>query len=201
MVQPMADVGAEASKTSPQRWWHWFVVYPTLAVSLIASTPQLISTAKSFSENIPADKLEAAERQNALWRKNLPCTSAPMDIFLSPQNLKVDATICNSGDVFVKIFTPDNEGRFYWVDVESLAAERPAKLSDRGLPSLITSAQAGQLRATPVQMQGTVICQRFLDTRALLRVVSTGNACFDEIVDTFTGFVMSRTPSMCRNQC
>jgi hypothetical protein len=49
--------------------------------------------------------------------------------------------------------------------------------------------------------QAFVMCQRFINERTLLRVINANGACFDEVVDTFTGQIVSRNPSQCRQAC
>jgi hypothetical protein len=120
-----------------------------------------------------------------------------MDFFQNPDNVKVVATICDSGDVFVRVFAPGNKNAYYWVDVEGL-------LKTASYPELITSAQAASLpNIVKVQAprSSVVMCQRFLDNRNLLRVVNVAGECFDEVVDTYTGQVTSRNQSECRNSC
>jgi hypothetical protein len=46
-----------------------------------------------------------------------------------------------------------------------------------------------------------VLCQRFVDERHVLRRVQTPEGCFDEVIDTFNGTVVKRTPAPCVAQC
>src|SRR5262249_1578471 len=142
-------------------------------------------------------RLGQAEEQKELWEKNLQCTTRPMDFFQNPDNVKVDATICDSGDVFVRVFAPGNKNAYFWVDVEGL-------LKTASYPGLVTSAQAASLPSilkVQAPKSSFVMCQRFLDNRNLLRVVNVAGDCFDEVVDTYTGQVTSRNQSTCRNSC
>jgi hypothetical protein len=173
------------------------LLYPTLLIALLTAVPEWVRLAKSWESNVPADKIDKAEKQTELWKKNLECTTAPMDFFANPSNIKVDATICESGDVFVRVFTPDDKGVYYWVDIESL-------IQTASNLELFTTAQAfSQPYILNVQSarRSYVMCQRFLDERNLLRVVNVGNECFDEVVDTYTGQVTSRDRSQCRENC
>ncbi|HEV2747879.1 MAG TPA: hypothetical protein VGW34_11345, partial [Allosphingosinicella sp.] len=51
------------------------------------------------------------------------------------------------------------------------------------------------------QPSATVVCQRFLDDRMLLRHISTPEGCFDETVDTLNGETVKRTQVPCRTSC
>ena len=173
------------------------MLYPTLLIALLTAVPEWMKLAEAWESDIPADKLDKAQQQSDLWKKNLQCTTSPMDFFANPANVKVDATICESGDVFVRVFTPDNKGVYYWVDINSL-------IQTASNFELVTTAQASSyphLLKVQSARSSYVMCQRFLDDRNLLRVVNVGGDCFDEVVDTFTGQVTSQNPSQCRESC
>jgi hypothetical protein len=180
----------------PQRWWQWFLIYPTVLIALITAVPEWLKIAEAWREDIPTEQLEEAKRQHELWVRNLTCTMRPMDLFLNPSNIKVDAEICDSGDVFVRIFTPDERGLFHWVDVERLAT------SDLAGPFRTAGTSSGETaRATERGSVAHVMCQRFVDNRLLLRVISVDGVCFDETVDTYTGQVTARVEAQCREAC
>jgi hypothetical protein len=186
----------------PKTWWQWVILYPAVFLAIITAVPQWVQLALNWNNDIPLEKIEAAKSQSALFKKNLTCTTAPLDAFyLTPKNVKVDATICASGDVFVRMITPENAKSFYWVDVD--------KVVNTEVGSIFTSqAFAAELPEYTIAQnlpqdtsQGLVICQRFLDDRNLLRVVNLNGACFDEVVDTFMGVTVSQVPSLCRSAC
>jgi len=57
--------------------------------------------------------------------------------------------------------------------------------------------------ATPPGCLGAtaVVCTKFIDNRRVLRHLRTPQACFDEVVDSFTGRTTSRTQVACRATC
>jgi hypothetical protein len=165
-------------------------------IALITAVPEWLKIAEAWREDIPTEQLEEAKRQHELWVRNLACTMRPMDLFLNPSNINVDAEICDSGDVFVRIFTPDERGLFHWVDVERLAS------SDMTGPFRTAGASSSETaRATERGSVAHVMCQRFVDNRILLRVISVDGVCFDETVDTYTGQVTARVEAQCRDAC
>ncbi len=181
-----------------QRWWQWLIVPVSLIflIALITAAPQWLRFAEAWREDVPADQLEAYKRQSELWQRNLSCANAPERFFVTPKNIKVDATICNSGDIVVQVIPPDSNGRYYWVDLERLSSR--AVLAE--LFTLNAYAGGGE-PATVVAQASFVMCQRFLDDRMLLRVINQSGSCVDEVVDTYTGVVQSRSASACRSNC
>ena len=196
MAKAVRPTATDGKAPTPQTWWQWLLVYPALVGLLLTAVPQWVTVVQAWFEDIPSAQLAEAKRQSELWKDNLDCTSAPMEFFSNPDNIKVDATICKSGDVFVRIFTPDNKGRYYWVDIETL-------LNSSMVSNSIFAAYASEAITAPMLMAQSsfVMCQRFLDQRYLLRVLNVGGACFDETVDTFTGAVVSKSASQCRQTC
>lgn len=200
----------ESKPSSPHRWWQWVLVYPALAGSLLTASPQWYDRARAAMQGIKGGSATDAERQAQYWRKNMACSTAPFAWFSNPSNVKVDATICDSGDILVRAVTPDNANFLKWVPLDDvmksatqggglIAAAHAATLSRRVTPGIPKAwAQATVLLAQP---QATVICQHFVDDRHVLRRVQTPNGCFDEVIDTYNGEVVKRTPAPCNPQC
>lgn len=196
----------------PERWWQWILLYPTLGISLLTAAPQWVDQARAAVQGINQASARDAEKQSQLWRRNLSCAAAPFAWYSNPSNVKVDATICDSGDIFVRAATPANGQFFKWIAIEDVV-QLPV---DAGNP-VIPAAQAAYKRLEGVGgavrarggapalklagQQAMVICQRFLDQRMLVRRVQTPQGCFDEIVDTFNGQVVRRNPVPCAPQC
>lgn len=197
--------GAAGSGT-PQRWWQWFFIYPALGISLLTAAPQWYDKVGARLQAVKGDSLAAAQEQNLLWRRNLDCTAAPKAWVNNPSNVKIDATICDSGDIFVRAVTPDNGEHFKWVAVKEVVQQEP-----EGGSSIFPSANAATLRSAmatasystlmPRAQAVTVLCQKFIDDRHVLRRVQTPEGCFDEVIDTFNGSVVKRTPAPCVPQC
>jgi hypothetical protein len=209
----------------PKTWWQWVILYPALFLAIVTAVPQWVQMAASWKSGISTKELadakelaaakdqtakelaaakdQTAKEQSALWSKNWSCsTSAPLDSFyVNPKNVSVDAYVCASGDVFVRMISPEKKGSFYWVDAD--------KVLDSHVASMFTSqAFAAELTEYSIAQnslqdtsQGSIMCQKFLDDRNLLRVVNVNGTCFDEVVDTFMGVTVSQTPSQCRSTC
>jgi hypothetical protein len=205
----------DGSEAKPQRWWQWFLLYPTAAVALVTAAPQWIDRGLAAYHGTKSESYAAADRQRALWRKNLSCSAAPFNWYNNPRNVRVDATICDSGDVFVRASTPDNQNFFEWVEIDTVVGAQSgggvtlipqahaATISTRFGPATLTDrGTAGGARLFRAHYQtGTVLCQRFLDQRRLLRRVRTPGGCFDEVVDMLNGTVIQRSPAPCTGGC
>jgi hypothetical protein len=196
---------ADGAKAGPARWWQWVILYPTLAISILSAAPQWVDKAQAMFNGVEDRGWEEAKQQQDAWRANLTCSAAPFDWYSTPENLKVDATICNLGDIFVRVTTP-KQGNFYqWVLLNTIVKDKKTA----SLP-LISSAYAGENATWRTEGSyqvasgeaATVVCQAFMpDGRTIKRHVSTAQGCFDEYVDTYTGQVTRREQVQCRSTC
>lgn len=182
---------------SPKKWWQWFFLYPAFGVAFISAIPTFVEAYRSIQYNVPWGNSSSAKLQDDMWQKNLACTSAPIDPLSTANNVQVDATICKSGDVLVKIFSPDGNKFYSWVSINSVMTTKSSGLN------IISQAYAGEVRETiHLALSGNVICQRFLNPGRLLRRISVpGQGCFDEVVNTYTGYVESSSRAPCNPQC
>lgn len=194
--------GTDQNTTAqPKKWWQWFLIYPVLVTSLIAAIPTYVEAFKSTEYGVKFGQSSNAKEQDNLWKINLSCTAAPLDPLVTIHNIKVDATICKSGDVFVRIFSPTGEPFYKWVAVNAVINEKVTV----GLGGIISGAYAStnqDPKPMLVALNSTVICQKYLGPGKVLRRVSiSGRGCFDEIINTYTGAVQSRIPTACNPQC
>ena len=199
-VQPIqAKSPVSTSQPVPRKWWQWALLYPTLIVSLLAAIPTITEAYKSIILGVGFGKSEEALEQRRLWERNLDCAQSPYDYLKTASNYQVDATICISGDVLVRVVTPDNNRRYKWVAVAEFAPQRSSSFNLIGSAFANESDEALML----TQLGGIqTICQRFLDQVMLLRRVSVpGQGCWDEIVNTLNGMVVRRNPAPCNPQC
>ena len=100
------------------------MIYPALVTSLIAAIPTYVEAFKSTEYGVKFGQSSNAKEQDELWRTNLSCIAAPIDPFVTMNNIKVDATICKSGDVFIRIFPPTVKPSFKWVAVNAVTNEK-----------------------------------------------------------------------------
>src|SRR3569623_462651 len=96
------DSKNEAASTAGRKrpWWEVAFIYPTLLVTLMTSAPVWADKVMSIVNNVQGRDYVEAKAQQALFAKNLDCTTAPFDWYINPSNVNLDATICQSGDVY-----------------------------------------------------------------------------------------------------
>jgi hypothetical protein len=207
-------LAANTDDAEPKKpWWHWFLVYPALGLALISAAPQWIDKTGAAIKGLGwGGSLAAAEKRNALWQKNISCLAAPGAWSKYGNGVEIDATICNSGDIFVQAKESGTLiPKIHWVALEDVLKEKA--LGGGGGTAIIPSAHAATIvtmmpGAAPVaknglfhQAQYTVLCQKFIDDRYIRRRVSTPEGCFDEIIDSFTNAVVKRSPAPCEPVC
>lgn len=202
----VSSKGKDASK--PKHWWERIFVYPALAGALITTGPQWIDRVGAWRQNVSGGSLKAAEKQTQMWHANFDCSQLPAAWFTGAGNVRIDATTCNSGDVFIRAMTSDARQSFLWVPLDEVL-----KSGGSGGGGLIGTAHAATLMSNASHPMGlapamfgvlqpvNVLCQKFIDDRHILRRVQTPQGCFDEVIDTFNGQVVSRNPAPCNPQC
>jgi hypothetical protein len=186
-------------KPKPTRWWQWFLLYPTLVISVFSAIPTYIEFVGSNLLGVPFGQYRIAVTENKLWEQNVACASAPFDGLRTKQAIEVDAVVCNSGNVLVRVNYPGASlTKYKWVPLDSVAASKtkeamlgfiPAAYAQSRLPGDILLAQANF----------QVICQGWVGNGLIRRVIlnRATNSCFAELVNTFSGAVVSSTPSAC----
>ncbi|WP_141699207.1 hypothetical protein [Candidatus Thiosymbion oneisti] len=205
--EPSQEHQEDDVNTKPHKWWQWVLLYPALFVSVFAAVPTYVETFRSAKIGVQYGESKNAIKQADLWRKNLSCASAPLDPLVTPNNTKVDATICKSGDVLVKIFTPEGDEYYQWVGIDRVITKTAFNVG------FIKSAYAGNSDKETILLASTastastasnarVLCQKYLDSSRILRRVSVpGQGCFDEIINTYTGRVESKRAAPCNSLC
>ncbi len=176
--------------------WRWLVLYPCFGVAVIAAIPTVHELVESSIMNVSVGQSEIAKKRNEMWRKNMTCAAAPLDPLVTETNLQVDATICKSGDVLIRVFGPEEQQFFEWVAVDKMFTPEQSVASF----SLFSSAIAKENLEHSAQQSGArVLCQRWLDNVLLLRRVEYyGRGCFDETVNTYTGYLVGSVSAPCR---
>tara|TARA_R110001583_G_scaffold173794_1_gene327875 strand:- start:1284 stop:1940 length:657 start_codon:yes stop_codon:yes gene_type:complete len=187
----------QTTDKTPKKWWQWFLLYPAFAIALIGAVPTYIEYWDSSQKDVPFGDSTKADLNRIMWRKNLGCTAQPMDPYITLAFIKVDATICESGDVFVRITTPNNENFFEWVSLEKVSKPQVSHIANF---SFIQQAFATEGLSDGIFSNNgpQVLCQRWLNQNLLLRrVYYPGRGCFDETINTYSGQVISSRAAPC----
>ena len=198
-------VAADAMHGRARVWWQWVLLYPTLAIALVTAAPKWVDGVLAAYHGVRTSSFAEASRQNDMWRRNLSCAAAPFSWYNNPSNIKVDATICDSGDIFIRAMAPQR-GQFYkWVPVDDILALNDEKGSffesaaKAAIPMHVDMSPESAAVVFPVQFGPmiNVLCQRFVAPGRLLRRMQTPQGCEDQLVDTFNNFVIQRMPVPC----
>ena len=189
-----------AASGTPQRWWQWVLVYPTLAISMLGSMPTITQwyQSRGVPDDVPIKLVAEAKGQNDLWEANFECTSkANFETVTNIHNRQVSAIVCPSGDVLVKVKLPGSEKEISrWVGVQSFEERK------RSAANLIMSDAVAAGERIVLAQATSVVCQRWLNNGRLLRRVRDGGGhCFDEVINTYTGALESRLPARCDGGC
>jgi hypothetical protein len=198
----------------PQKWWQQLLLssaFLTFATALVTAAPKWFDSGMALIHNTQNRSYIEAQRQAELWKKNFSCVALPQAYSPAADNVKLDATICNSGDIFVSALAGDKP-YFYWLPLDRVLGKEKSG-------SILSSAQAAEAplggaqltravmteagaRAVMQKIQtGPVICKRVLDPRHVLLRISTPQGCLDQIVDTYTGQVVQSKPAPCAPSC
>ncbi len=216
----MSDLSSsESSETSgrPNRLWQWLLLYPSLAIAVFTAVPEWINAGVAFSNGLKPSQLPQATTQSTFWERNLKCTESVFEWVENPQNVRVDGTICPSGDIMVRIEVPSKNGAYKGSIRGILIDDILKQVQNASLPFVSTAhaatnpaaslsapsirARANRLFAQSSQF-AVVVCQKYLaDKRTIKRHVKVSGKCFDEYVDTYTGNIKRREQTSCRGGC
>ncbi len=191
MTDTIRDEGAESPARKP--FWQWFLLYPTFGIAVVTAAPGLADKALAAYHQTGTATYSGAVKQFEMWTKNVECTKAPVAWYDSPRKVKLDATLCDSGDLFVRAVTPDNRTVYHWVPLDEVIA--PPE-SAGGLIPAAHAAPAAPVRLAMLQ-SGQVLCQQQVNGNTLVRRIRTPQGCFDEFVNMYTGQVIERRPAPC----
>jgi hypothetical protein len=193
------DASVVEAKSPPREsFFKLILLYPTLAIAAVGAIPQYVQVFKAAKWDVPVESVNAAERERSLWEKNFDCAGGEDPPATSlPDNTRVAARVCPSGDVLVKVKRVTGEESYRWLPLAATTSD------DSKLSALIgiSTAVAQEVAHTPIRLAQA--CQHWLDQAKgiLVRRVREGGQCYDETVNTFTGQVVSRRPVQCDDKC
>ena len=223
----MSDTtNSERGETSgkPKRFWQWLVIYPSLAIAVLTAVPEWINAGTAFMNGLKPSQMAEADTQSKFWSRNLKCTESVFEWVENPQNVKVDGTICPTGDIMVRIEVPNQDGHYkgsirgILID-DILKQTQISSLLPLQLPSLVSTAHAAVKPNAPLVQKpsirtlanrvlaqnskfAVVVCQKFMsDKRTIKRHVKVSGQCYNEFVDTYTGNIKRRQKTSCQRSC
>ena len=202
----------DGAPSSPSKFIDMFktvLMYPTLLLAIGGSIniKQLWDWA-ALHFAVPLSRVDESNEQRDLLASNLNCaaTATAADHLIRVHDgVSIGAVVCDTGDVVIGTVDPASANvGIPWVVPRRVIANKtqPKKETADLISALIGSAYA---QPVPTQPQSgsapSVICQRFVDNKVLLRRIQTANTCVDEKSDVYTRQVLSREPAPCSPTC
>jgi len=195
-----SEAEPKASDGRPMKWWHWFLVYPALLTSLVASIPAFVEKIRATQLNVPYGESKDAAQQARMWQVNAGCMKgADLSTTVTARKAQVGTLVCASGDVLVFGKFPEwDQPTYRWVPFsEIVVAQEKTSLLDL----LIPSAYARPLDAAASSQSIQILCQKQLGGGRLQQRVRTATGCVDQTIDTHTGKVVSSKGAPCNDAC
>lgn len=191
-----------AAKEARQTWWQWVRDNPKATVAIITAVlgmvPQARELYQSQVKKVPFGLSRFASEQDDAWTRNLACTAAPLQYFETEKHVKVDATICRSGDVLVRVDAPDGRKAYKWLVVDSALGSARVSLGEWLVGSAY--AQSGGGTGQP----GEVVCQKVVGDGTVSRATRSGSnpaMCVVETISTYSGAVTATRTQSCDDAC
>lgn len=196
--------GSDQKPEPPRRWWQWFLVYPGLAVAFIGAVPTYIEAFKSYNLGVPFGRSFDAQTQNRLWQENFECAKkASFTTTINKKMVEIGSAVCESGDVLLRGKRPEwDRPQLRWVSWDEVAPNEKAEKKAHVLLEVFGPAYAGETDGVVMaQAPTSVLCQRWVGPGQLLQRIGTPVGCFDQIINTYNGWVISSRPAPCTPSC
>lgn len=178
---------------SPQRWWQWVLMYPTIIIALFAGLPQIYQWVSALGLGLsPFANVEDAKAQEKAWQRNINCLRSIDHVKPdSSTNYAIDLVSCPSGDILVTLTPLQNPSQQIsrWIVTQSLFTEVASSLFVR--PALAQSA------STPLAKPERIIDIKKQGATVIRRVQLFGGTCVDETIDALTGRRSGQKPAPC----
>jgi hypothetical protein len=199
MARQAGTSGSDRGPT-PVKWWQWVLVYPTLFISLAGNAPKLYELYVSYKFNVPLKQAARATERNEAFTNYGDCLpNLQFQSISGAEGASISVGVCQRGALVVLIQPHDPHAppiyRFVpWRGVanHSSLLVREAAAETASFPLSSEIAQAGP----------TIVCRKQLDAgRLLIRLRYPDGQCVDQIVNTYTGVVISTVSVGCDPQC
>lgn len=179
---------------SPQKWWQWVFMYPTIVIAIVGAVPQYYQWASAATMGLPiSGNVKVAQEQEMAWERNVNCLRAIDHIKPgSSTTYAIDLVSCPSGDILVTLTPLQNPDQQIsrWIVTKDLFRQYAQSIF-----SMSAMAQ-GALTGAPTQVQ-------IIDTRkdgavVTRRIQLSDNTCVDQTIDAFSGQRTSQKRAPCQ---
>jgi len=189
---------------SPQRWWQWLLMYPTIAIALAGAVPQYYQWISAAALGLsPFGDVGSAQQQDKTWERNLSCLQSIEHIKpASRTNYSIDLVSCPTGDILVTLTPLQNPDQQVsrWIVTKTLftqVAESPplTHVAESSPPRVELAQVAGTPPASPDSAR--VLDIKKVGSNVVRRIERSDNTCVDETIDSYTGRRLDQKPAPC----
>jgi hypothetical protein len=228
MVAKAASAAPHAGRKAPEvarsgRFWRWALGVSAVVGPAYTAAPVWADKLLATYNNFHSGSYKEGQEQLRLAYRNMDCLRAPYKYYTNPNQLRIDGTICKSGDVLVRAVDGLQRQAVYFVSVaaiqrriesatpqpEAAPAATPAALEEWGG----TAANGAVIRAAlgtgfaagaPDPYFHLAQMVRILWTRPvpgnprfIIQHIQRPDGCFDQVIDLANGAVVRITPAPC----
>lgn len=166
----------------PQAWWQWWLMYPALGVAILGAIPTAINGVQALRLGLPYSDVPYATKKNDLFAKNFDCLKKTGPSVQLKDNTEVEAVICDSGDIWIRVTTADSQSGITWIS--------PADIVPRRHSGMVIGEALGGSAPTLVAAETQVLCVfRDRSGKIIRKVAVAPGKCQDEQIDPYTGAV------------
>ena len=161
---PKLEPERKPSSSTTLQPWQWLLVL-LLAPSTINGLGLYGDMITRAVNGLPwGEDVKSAKRRDELFSKNMPCMEIKPSWYVAQNGAKIDATICRSGDVLVKVAPPQEQNKMPTYDFMPVEA-----LLKRARPISEASSDATKTSIAPPRSNITlaIISRPLSETRVL----------------------------------
>jgi hypothetical protein len=228
MVAKTISAAPHARRRGPRislsgRFWRYAVAASAVAAPAYTAGPVWVDKLRAAYNDVRSGSYKEGQEQLHLAYRNMDCLRAPYKYYTNPSQLRIDGTICKSGDVLVRAVDGLQRQAVYFVSVAGIQ-RRIESATPQSEAAAIPAAAEGQWGA-PAAASGAVLraalgtgfaarapdpyfhlaqMVRILWTRPvpgnprfLIQHIQRPDGCFDQVIDLANGAVVKVTPAPC----
>jgi hypothetical protein len=98
-------------------------VYPGLAIALLGAIPTAIQGIRALQLGIPFGEVPFATKSKNLFATNFDCLKKTGPAVKLKNNTEVQAVICDSGDIWIRVTTANNRTEIRWIRPTDIVGE------------------------------------------------------------------------------
>lgn len=178
--------------------WKDAVIYSGVLAAMIGAFPQMLQLYQSYEIDVPTAQVPLALAQASAWERSGDCLLKTRSVELA-EDVTITVGACEkTGDIQVRVANRNGIEVVRWIEsIRSVA-------QTESLDFLISKTQARTFSTNPILLTANsdgIICSRRAGKGQILQRIRENGQCFDLLINTFTGKVLSHTPAPCTSDC